>query len=178
MQGRIDTGEPPLPYYLGQEPDAKVYSLSQGDLAGAAWEPVGTSGAAFRGAYDADFVRFEFRCREDETVVLVPEFRLFYPGVPVRIRDGAGTFDPYDTLYHSLIGDMPYREAARWHAERIKDGVAVTLSRSDIGFTDTRFPFRLRVQIGSALWCTEEDPVRTLGKALLSPLEFGWIRAD
>ncbi len=175
VKARIDAGEPPLPYYLGQEPDAKVYVLAEGQLDGAEWERVGNG--AFRGAYDEESVRFALRCKAGETILIVPEFRLFCPGVPVRIRDGNVTIDPYDTMYQSLLGDAVYREAARWHAEPTADGVIVTLDRKDIGFTDTRFPFRLRVQIGPALWCAEESPVRTLGKSLCSPLEFGWICA-
>ena len=39
-------------------------------------------------------------------------------------------------------------------------------------------PMKMRLKIGSALWCEEENPVRTLGKANVSPGDYGWLLCD
>lgn len=196
VRARIAAGQPPLPYYLGLEPDSKVYRIGHDGIENAAWEPVGENaflrssfddviedagtvtgnGRTFRAAFDSDSITLELRSDTEDEWVISPEFRLFYPDVPVHIsRDGHATLGSSDVLYYNLVGGMVRQELEKWHVERLGDGVLrVTISRRNAGWEKDR-PFKLRLQNGDALWCSEKDPVYTLGKNTVSPLEHGWL---
>ena len=50
----------------------------------------------------------------------------------------------------------------------------ITLDRSQVDWQKTA-PFKMRFDVDGALWCREENPIRTLGKNNVSPGDFGWI---
>ena len=181
-ESRIEQGLPPLAYYAGGEPDSKVYHMNRGDIGTSAWEPAGKH-AEFRASYDDKTLTFDLRSDIRESAYIGFEFRLMHPFPPVRIHpDGRVEIPPEDYLYYSVFGDTLKKTLRLWNVVSMpEDGgtyVRIVLKRRDVGWTDD-LPIKMRVETsGGDMWCTEDDPVHTLGKSRVSPLEYGWLMTD
>ncbi len=190
VEQRLREGKAPLAYYKGEEEDAKHYALGHGDVRDAEWETLTDGRAAFRAAYDADALTIELYAPYACRFLLTAEFCLLWPEASVFIgEDGKTALYHSGMLYHSLFGERAERSLARWRTCVLPDGegthVRVTLARRDIDW-DGHTPMKLRAaafrempepgdSARGILWCTEENPVATLGKDELSPGEFGWL---
>ena len=74
---------------------------------------------------------------------------------------------------------MKYVEKAKWQVKNLsKDGTThllVALSKAQTGFV--RLPYKMLLKTtDGALWQKDENPVRTLGKVLITPNDFGWVK--
>ncbi len=178
-EDRIRKGRPPLAYYAGEELDSNALRMGNGGIENADWEPVGDC-AAFRAAYDSETLTLEFRSDRRESVRLGFEFRLMWPAPPVTLQpDGRVDVSSDVYLYYAVFGRKLKKLWRMWRVEALpSDGgtrLRVTLSRKEIGWTEDR-PIKLRLETGNGdLWCSEENPIHTLGKSSVSPGEYGWL---
>lgn len=178
VRARIEKGLTPLAYYAGEEPDCAVYHMSKTGIEDAPWEKAGES-CAFRAAYDARTLTLELKSERREAFTLNAEFELMDPAPPVTIRpDGRVEVEPETYLYYAVFGDKVDRLKRLWNARSCGgEGthITVTIDRISCGWTEDR-PLRLRVASENGdMWQREEEPVHTLGKSTVSPLEFGWL---
>ncbi len=178
VEARIKNGQAPLAYYAGEEIDTWGYSLIFGDIENARWEKVGEN-SAFRASYDREDLILEWRASKGVNAVFDPEFEIMKPALPAQINaDGEMTFADTTFIYYSLFGERAENHKAVWNIEKLpaSEGILMRarLSRREIGWESDR-PFKMRIEIGGELWCSEEEPVRHLGKRNLSPGDFGWL---
>ena len=178
VRARIEKGLAPLAYYAGEEPDCAVYHMSKTGIEDAPWEKAGES-CAFRAAYDARTLTLELKSERREAFTLNAEFELMAPAPPVTIYpDGRVEVAPETYLYYAVFGDKVDRLKRLWNARSCGgEGthITVTIDRISCGWTEDS-PLRLRVASENGdMWQREEEPVHTLGKSTVSPLEFGWL---
>ena len=178
VEARVDAGKAPLAYYVGEDIDNKVYRLTKNGIESAAWEPIGDK-AAFRAAYDAETLTFEWRLGGAKRLRIDPEFRLLKPDAGIELTDQGEELIDVQTNFHcSVFGELIKKLEARWQntVTEEEDGthISVTLNRGEIGWTENR-PFKMRFAADGTPWCVEENPVHHLGKSTMSPGEYGWI---
>jgi len=197
VRRRIADGRAPLAYYCGEEPDVKHCRMSRDGTENAAWEPLADRKACFRAAYDEKALTIELCAPYKCDFQLAAEFRLLSAECPVLIKsDGSVELSRNAFLYHSLFGKRATACRERWRTSVIPgDGthLLVSLRREDIAW-DGCLPMKLKVAAipkggfagedtdvwpdvngRGVLWCVEDEPVATLGKAEISPCEFGWL---
>lgn len=175
VEQRIKDGLAPLEYYEGVEPGSKAYLMKRGDISQCMWEGI-EDAAAFRAAYDDTHVSFEFKLGDAAKLTVDPEFRLFWPQPTVEISKGGHVAVPSTSyLYYSIFGSRVEKLKDAWHGTQTASGtLLITLDRSQVDWQKTA-PFKMRFDVDGALWCREENPIRTLGKNNVSPGDFGWI---
>lgn len=175
VEQRIKDGLAPLEYYEGVEPGSKAYLMKRGDISQCMWEGI-EDAAAFRAAYDDTHVSFEFKLGDAAKLTVDPEFRLFWPQPTVEIsKDGHVAVPSTSYLYYSIFGSRVEKLKDAWHGTQTASGtLLITLDRSQVDWQKTA-PFKMRFDVDGALWCREENPIRTLGKNNVSPGDFGWI---
>ena len=81
-------------------------------------------------------------------------------------------------LYYSVFGDKVKKLQSIWQPRVIDDGkpchLVCELDRRAIDWTKD-LPFKLRIAFGDALWTSEQQPIRTLGKNNVSPGDYGFV---
>ncbi len=177
VENRLESGLPPLEYYLGVEEGSKTYHLSSFGLEDADWvtldclkplkpsESDSDSKSKFRAAYDKDNVYYEFISDSKTSFRICNEFELMWPS-PTMIIDENGELEhsPNSNSHQSLFGDKLDREAAKWKVKTISSEgthILVSLKRKDFSWLKNT-PYKLRIETkDGALWCVEEDPVIT-----------------
>lgn len=169
VEARIEKGLAPLAYYLGEEDDVKKYVL--GKDGNAPWEPIGEN-SAFRAYCNRDTLTIDLRGSQNYRIV--GEFSLFSPS-PSAFVESDGTVRICAEMHQSLSDERQKKEIAKWNCVPMGDTVRITLNRAAIGWEkDT--PFKMKMEDGDGnLWQTDPFPVRTLGKAIFSPGDFGWF---
>lgn len=179
VEGRIDAGQPPLAYYAGEEIDTDAYPMKQDGIDAAEWKQIGRH-SAFRAAYDSDNLTIDFRSDNIEGVQLDMEFELMWPAAPARLNpDGSVSVNGDAHLYYEVFGKNLEDFRRLWQTESlpVESGVHLraVLNRTQAGWIDD-MPLKMRVASDSGeMWCSEENPIHTLGKSSVSPGEFGWL---
>lgn len=190
VEARIEAGLPPLEYYLGVEEDCEhCYTIKDGPIESAAWEPLSDGKCAFRIAVDERDVIIDLRAPRGMMFIVQPEFRLFSvsAGVGVELKP-SGKPDIVPALWteHWPFHKPEARKAElkKWRAEALptdEEGTLygrVRIAKKHTGMRGTA-PFKLEIYTYSgAVWESEPIPVRTLGKYTLSPGCFGWVRFE
>ena len=175
VEERIHQGLPPLAYYLGEEEDSRKYSLKE-----RRYEFL-SDGLSFFSILDkGEEIEIELRSEKEVDFYLCAEYELFYPQTPVIIkRSGEVCIHRDGTMLQSVFDERVEIERRKWETKVLLEGkektrLLVSLKKSEVGFIG--YPFKLLIKtMDGASWCTEQNPVYTLGKSKLSPAEFGWI---
>ena len=187
VEARIDAGLAPLEYYLGIEEDAQhSYTIPKATIESAPWETLSDGKTAFRIVTDAKDVIIDLRTPGATTAILAPEFRLFtvFPAIGVNmVERGKHHVVPGLWSEHWPF-HRPEEKAAelkKWRIETLpadEDGTLyarIRIAKKLTGMRGTA-PFKMQLYTYSgAMWETEPNPVRTLGKPTLSPGYFGWV---
>ena len=179
VEARIAAGKAPLAYYVGEEIDTDAYQMTKGCICNSEWKQIGEH-SAFRAAYDADNLTIEFRSDNIEGVQLDMEFDLMWPAAPAELKpDGSVVVNSDAHLYYEVFGQNLEAFRKLWQVEALPaetgTHLRATLSRKDSGWTDD-MPLKMRVKSDSGeMWCSEDNPVYTLGKSSVSPGDFGWL---
>ena len=190
VEARIDAGLPPLEYYLGVEEDCKhSYTIKDAPIENAAWESLSNERVAFRIATDEKDLIIDLRSAASDTLILQPEFRLFtaFPAIGVQMMP-AGKHQVVPGLWteHWPFHKPEVRrtELKKWRIETLpadEDGTLrarVRIAKKHTGMRGTA-PFKLELYTyGGAVWESEPNPVRTLGKYTLSPGCYGWVKFE
>jgi hypothetical protein len=112
--------------------------------------------------------------------MLCNEFELFFPAPQVVIKADGRVHLYRDCMTHqSILDERIEEEKEKWQVENISSGkethLIVRMDKKLSGFVRLPYKMLLKTTEG-ALWQKDENPVRTLGKVLITPRDFGWIK--
>ena len=112
VRRRINAGEKPLPFYYGEENDARSYHITESSLQNAEWMPffdengTPTESAKIRVAYSEKGYSIELSVEKNSaetTVRIDPEFKMFHRTSPLFLQDGK--LEIKESASYSLFGE-------------------------------------------------------------------------
>ena len=177
VEKRIEEGLPPIPYYEGEEPEQKHYTVSRTGLENAAWEEL-TNGDKFRVAVLDEEIKIELYAKGKSKFILCNEFEVGFPKATVFICPNGDKFLHRECMSHQqYIDEKKEEELNKWHIESLsteeETRLIVTLKKAGMGFV--KLPYKMMVKSDYGEWCTEPTLVRVLGKTMITPAWFGWL---
>ncbi len=177
VEERLKKGLPPIPYYEGEEPEQKRYTVSRSGLEEAKWESL-TNGDKFRIAILENEIKIELYAKGASKFILSNEFELGFPQAQVFIRpDGSKYLYNECKTHQCYFDEKADEELDKWKVESFSNAeetnLIVTLEKEKVGFI--RLPYKMMVKSDLGEWCIDPTPVRVLGKKLITPGWFGWI---
>ena len=177
VEERVKQGLPPIPYYVGEEPEQKHYTVSRTALQNAKWESL-TNGDKFRIAVLENEIKIELYAKGQSKFILSNEFELGFPQAQVFIRADGSKYLYFDCKTHQCYFDEKVdEELDKWQVESLSTAeethLIVTLQKAKVGFV--RLPYKMMVKSDYGDWCIDPTPVRVLGKKLVTPGWFGWL---
>ncbi len=184
IRERIKNGLTPLEYYDGIEDydEIKRYTMKKGDIANAQWESIDEEyDTKFKMSYDAENLYIELYDTVDSLFNVSPEFRLLWPNPDIEFGFGGTKNSTSVNLWnYCIFGDRVEKELNKYQVTSIPDKgthLLIKINRSDIGLEENR-PFKIKFNTKTkhmSSWCTEDNPVVTLGKPNVVPGDYGWI---
>lgn len=178
VESRIENGLAPLAYYEGEE-DVKSVAAGRNGLESAQWAFLDDNVSKFRIAV-GEFIEIEIKSEREEDFCFDSEYRLMFPE-PTMVAKHDGTLSFYIEAgsHQSMLDEKAVSELAKWQVERLsekgKTHLILKIKKEDTSFV--RFPYKFLIRsYGDARWCADENPCYTLGKGILSPRDFGWIK--
>ncbi len=180
VEKRLNEGKTPLAYFDGEEEDVKSYVAGRGRIAEAEWELLSDGESKFKVAISEKQICVELYSPRKTDFMLCNEFELFFPSSQVVVKSD-GRLNLYrDCMTHqSVLDERIEEEKGKWQvqdlSERTETHLLITLKKEEVGFV--REPYKMLLKTtDNALWQNDENPVRTLGKVLITPRDFGWIK--
>ena len=180
VKQRICEGKTPLAYFNGEEENVKSYTTSKNGLKNAEWERLSDGESKFKIAISDKAVCVELYSPRKTDFMLCNEFELFFPSLQAVIKSDGRVHLYRDCMTHqSILDERIEEEKGKWQVEDISSGtethLILTMDKKSCGFV--RLPYKLLLKTtDGALWQKDEEPVRTLGKVLITPRDFGWIK--
>ena len=180
VRDRIASGVAPLAYYLGEEPDAAFYRLTEGPVSEAEWAALDRPDAAFRASLDGDSLVLELRDSVRGAFSVSPEMPLFSPGAHIMISaDGVPEVSFYDSIYYQMFGEKKTAALAKWHVTAHEGtGTYLTVRLRITDYQEEPFftPVKLKlVSPSGASFCGNRPPQGPLGKADMNPEDYFWL---
>ncbi|MBQ8229269.1 MAG: hypothetical protein IJZ32_01075 [Clostridia bacterium] len=178
-EARLEQGVAPLAYYEGEEEGVKRCVASRTGLDSAEWETLSDGSSKFRVAVDGSRVQLELYGDGKKDFVICNEWELCFPSSAVIIKSDGRVVMHRDCITHqSLVDERTEAERQKWTVEDLSKGeethLVVTLDKAEIGFV--RLPYKCMIKTtDKGFWNKDPNPTYTLGKAVLSPGDFGWI---
>ena len=177
VEDRIEKGLPPIPYYEGEEPEQKHYTVSRTALADAAWEEL-TNGDKFRVAVLEKEIKIELYAKGASKFILCNEFEVGFPKATIFIRPDGSKYLHRECRSHQMYFDEKLEEELKkWKVESFSTAqetrLVVTLDKADMGFV--KLPYKMMIKSDFGEWCSEPTLVRVLGKTMITPAWFGWL---
>ncbi|MBE6917951.1 MAG: hypothetical protein E7470_08655 [Ruminococcaceae bacterium] len=176
VRENVKAGETPLRWYLGE--DGPGYQMAKGKAAleKAPYEPIADQDAAFRGAYDEDFLYIELKGAAETRFRMHFEYRLMWPSPGVIFERGEKRLSMWATTHQSIFGEKIQAELDKYQLLLNEPGhYLIAISRKAVGWEDHR-PIRVMMAANDQSWIYDDEPVHLLGKNDISPGEFGWLR--
>jgi hypothetical protein len=180
VRERICEGKTPLAYFDGEEEDVKSYIAGVNGLQNAEWALLSDGESKFKVAISNTDICVELYSPRKTDFMLCNEFELFFPNPQVVIKADGRVHLYRDCMTHqSILDERIEEEKGKWQAENLSSGaethLIVRLDKQSSGFV--RLPYKMLLKTtDGALWQKDENPVRTLGKVLITPRDFGWIK--
>jgi hypothetical protein len=178
VQERINNGDSPLPYYLGEQNGAVSVNAGRCGLDSAEWAYLDDKVSKFRIAV-GELIEIEIESEKQENFCFDNEFNLNFPDATMVVRHD-GKITPYIEAGHqSLLDEKAKEEVAKWKVENLSNGggthLILRIKKADTKFI--RLPYKFLISSYSdAKWAKGAEPTYTLGKCILSPGDFGWIK--
>ncbi|MBE6700354.1 MAG: hypothetical protein E7582_00485 [Ruminococcaceae bacterium] len=176
VEKRIEEGLAPLEYYLGKAD----YIMKKGNPVDATVVNIGED-RNFAISYDDDNICLLMTGKKEDMFKFGFEFELFEPDTNMNLKDGILTVEPTAKSHQQVFGDRIEEKTGRFEVDMTENGDNVTYlvkgDRKKLGWTDNT-PIKLRLQIGDSLWKEEDMPTYALGKAPLSPDEYGFLLTE
>lgn len=178
VEARIEQGICPIGYYVGEDASTKNYTIGEDGLESAQWETL-SNGDKFRVAITEGEIKIELFSEGKTKFCLANEYELFVPQAQVILYPDGNVRLYVDCMTHqSYFDEKIDEELAKWQVESLSDEACthliVTLKKSEVGFI--RCPYKMMVKSNDGDWCEEKMQVRVLGKKLITPGWFGWIK--
>ena len=190
IRERLDDGKAPLGYYYAEDED--YYTLtSSADSARVVALDTDRSFSAYT---DGERVILNIKCKESDSFSACFEFSLFHPESMV-VYSGKGGGSVHTELvsergegltlggnvisHQSVLGDEDERRALAPYSvkTKISSGVAEHTYEAVMpeGAFDGKRAIKLALRVGGVAWKSSKSPTRTLGKADVSPCDFGFL---
>lgn len=176
VRENVLNGKPPLRWYLGE--DGYGYQMVRGkaELETAPFERIAKEDAAFRVAYDKEFLYVELKGALDTRFRMHFEFCLMWPSPGVILEKGEKRLSMWATTHQSIFGEKIQAELDKYQLLVNEPGhYLIAIPRKAVGWEDHR-PIRVMMAANDQSWIYDDDPVHLLGKNDISPGEFGWLR--
>ncbi len=180
VKQRIYEGKIPLVYFNGEEEGVKSYNAGRNGLKTAEWAFLSDNESKFKIAVSNEEICVELYSPRKTDFMLCNEFELFFPAPQVVIKSDSRVHLYRDCMTHqSILDERIEEEKGKWQAEDISSGaethLIVKIDKKSSGFV--RLPYKVLLKTtDGACWQKDESPVRTLGKVLVTPRDFGWIK--
>jgi len=141
--GRIEEGRSPLGFFDGEE--SRVYDTSIGKEEKFVLED-GTADDETTVSVESAKQNFVIRinANHSDDIVIEPEFTMFVPYVPVRIK-ADGSLILHDPQEYFLVGERFTEESAKWKCTKVQGQITITLDKKDFGLDDGRV-FRMAIK--------------------------------
>ncbi len=178
VEQRIKERLTPLAYYEGDE-EVKSVTAGRNGLASAQWAFLDDGLSKFRIAV-GEFIEIEIQSEREEDFCFDFEYRLFFPEPTMVVKhDGTLSFYIEAGSHQSMLDEKAVNELAKWQVVRLsekeKTHLILKIKKTDTGFI--RLPYKFLIcTYSNARWGIDENPCYTLGKGILSPRDFGWIK--
>lgn len=174
----ILAGKTPLRWYLGEEGPGYQMTVGKVALETAPYEKIADQDAAFRAAYDDEFLYVELKGAPDTRFRMHFEYLLMWPSPGVIFEKGEKRLSMWATTHQSIFGEKIQAELDKYQllANEPDDGhYLIAIPRKDVGWEEDR-PIRVMMAANDKSWIYDDDPFYMLGKNDISPGEFGWLR--
>jgi hypothetical protein len=84
-----------------------------------------------------------------------------------------------EAAHQSMLDEKAEKELAKWQvkclSEKGRTHLLLKVRKGETNFI--RFPYKFLIRsYRDARWCIDENPCYTLGKCILSPNDFGWVK--
>ena len=189
IRARLLDLRPPLGYYFAEGMDA--YPLGR-DKDTAKVEKLDGE-RSFSAYFDEDKIYLDIKCKKDDSFSFCFEFSLFEPESTVCYSQGEssnshceiagsvseglglGTFVlSHQSVYGEGIKEelSKYGVESEFDTERAEHLVYAIIPKEK---WDKKRAIKLALKVNQTEWKTDADPVRTLGKADISPEDFGFL---
>lgn len=178
VEKRVRDGLLPLTYYGGDE-DVKSVTAGRNGLESAPWAVLDDGVSKFRIAV-GEYIEMEIQSDRQEDFCFDNEYRLMFPEPTMVIKhDGTLSFYIEAGSHQSMLDEKVGEELSKWQVECLsekgKTHLILKIKKTDTGFI--RLPYKFLIcTYSNAKWCIDENPCYTLGKGILSPRDFGWIK--
>lgn len=172
----VKAGETTLRWYLGEEGPGYQMAKGKAALENAPYEPIADQDAAFRAAYDEDFLYIELKGAAQTRFRMHFEYRLMWPSPGVIFEKGEKRLSMWATTHQSIFGEKIQAELDKYQLLANEPGhYLIAISRKAVNWEDHR-PIRVMMAANDQSWVYDDEPVHLLGKNDISPGEFGWLR--
>lgn len=177
LEARIKKGLTPLDYYDGKD-NGKSIIAGRGGLDSAEWGYLNDGKSRFRISV-GEKIQIEITSEEKKDFCFDNEYRLMFPK-PTLVVKSNGIILPFIEAGHqSLLDENAKEELSKWSVRNLSRGdgthLILSIKKEESGFVRLPYKFLITTYDG-AKWCEDKEPCYTLGKCLLSPDDFGWIR--
>ena len=176
VKERIEKGLIPLPYYGGDEHQSIKAGLN--GLDSAEWGYLDDDESKFRIAV-GEYIEIEIKSNKKQNFCIDNEFRLFFPEPTLVIRADGKIVPFIEAGHQSLLDENREEELLKWKVENLSGEnnlhVIARIKKDESSFIKLPYKFLITTYDG-ARWCVDNEPCYTLGKCLLSPNDFGWIK--
>ena len=142
----------------------------------ASYEKIADQDAAFRAAYDDNYLYIELKGAPDTRFRMHFEYRLMWPSPGVIFEKGEKRLSMWATTHQSIFGEKIQAELDKYQLLVNEPGhYLIAISRKNVGWEENR-PIRVMLAANEQSWIYDDEPVHLLGKNDISPGEFGWLR--
>ena len=177
IESRIKKGLVPLTYYEGNGNGKSVVAGRNG-LDSAEWGFLDDGKSKFRISIGEN-LEIEIESDGEKNFCFNNEFRLMFPE-PTLVVKHDGTILPFIEAGHqSLLDENAKDELSKWSVQNLSctgnTHLILRIKKEESGFIRLPYKFLIATYDG-AKWCRDKEPCYTLGKCLLSPGDFGWIK--
>ena len=176
VRENVRAGKMPLSWYLGEEGPGCQMARGKAALETAPYESIANEDAAFRTAYDDEFLYIELKGAPDTRFRMHFEYRLMWPSPGVIFEEGEKRLSMWATTHQSIFGEKVQQELDKYQLLVSEPGhYLIAISRKSVGWEENR-PIRVMMAANDQSWIYDDEPVHLLGKNDISPGEFGWLR--
>lgn len=176
VRENVQRGKAPLRWYLGEEGPGYQMAKGKAALENAAYEKIADQDAAFRMAYEDNFLYVELKGAPDTRFRMHFEYRLMWPSPGVIFENGEKRLSMWATTHQSIFGEKIQAELDKYQLLVNEPGhYLIAIDRKTVNWEDHR-PIRVMMAANDQSWIYDDDPVHLLGKNDISPGEFGWLR--
>lgn len=189
IRSRLLCGKVPLGYYYAE--DQETYLLDT-NAEYAKWCKLDND-RAFCAYIDNETIKLHIKCKESDTFAVCYEFELFHPESVVVFTGKTGDANRSEFLdsnhqglalgvnvlsHQSVWGDSIETELSKYHVESKYEAERAEHILTTIipeGSWNKKNAIKLFLRVGNRCWKKSSEPIRTLGKADISPDEFGFM---